>query len=86
MDSSVIQFLSAFFSSIWSMLGSVSVPGTNLTLQHCLVAPIAVSAFIGVIKKFLDNGAVSSSSAHSAIREEHVRAEREARSASRSKG
>lgn len=51
--------LKTFFLSIWTLLGSIQIPSTNLTGQHVLVAPLGALAFITVLKKILDIGGVA---------------------------
>lgn len=49
--------LKSFFSSLWNLLGSITIPGTFLTGQHILMAPLGAIVFITVLKKVLDMGA-----------------------------
>lgn len=53
--------LKSFFSSLWSLLGAIQIPGTFLNGQHLLMAPLGAVVFITVLKKILDIGAVSDS-------------------------
>lgn len=62
MNPESVDSLKSFFSDLWSLLGSISVPGTFLTLQHLLVAPLGAIVFVTALKKILDiGGAVHSS-------------------------
>lgn len=55
--------LKSIFSDIWSLLGSFTFPGTNLTGQHLLLAPLGAIVLITVLRKILDIGGASISSA-----------------------
>lgn len=50
--------LKSFFLLLWSLLGTFTIPGTSLTGQHLLVAPLGALAFVTVLKKILDIGGV----------------------------
>lgn len=49
--------LKSLFLSLWNLCGSITFPGTSLTGQHLLVAPLGALVFITVLKKVLDIGA-----------------------------
>lgn len=57
MTSEAASALKSLFLTLWNMLGSFTFPGTNLTGQHLLVAPLGAVVFITVLKKVLDMGA-----------------------------
>lgn len=61
MTPEAVSALKSFFSSLWTLLGSIQIPGTFLTGQHLLVAPLGAVVFITALKKILDIGAVSDS-------------------------
>lgn len=61
MTPEAINALKSFFLSLWNLLGSFTIPGTYLTGQHLLVAPLGAVVFITVLKKVLDIGANSGS-------------------------
>lgn len=56
MSQDVFTALKNFFLLIWTLLGSFSFPGTSLTGQHVLVAPLGAIVFITALKKILDIG------------------------------
>ena len=58
MTSDVANNLKSFFLILWNLLGSFTFPGTELTGQHLLVAPLGALAFVTVLKKILDIGGV----------------------------
>lgn len=53
--------LKNFFLMIWNLLGSFTFPGTSLTGQHMLVAPLGAIVFITALKKILDIGGAAAS-------------------------
>lgn len=61
MTQDVANALKSLFLSLWTLLGSLTIPGTNLTGQHVLVAPLGALAFITILKKILDIGGVAMS-------------------------
>ena len=61
MTPEAVSALKSFFLSLWNLLGSITIPGTFLTGQHILMAPLGAIVFVSVFKKILDIGAVSGS-------------------------
>lgn len=72
MNSELIPEVKRFFESIWTLLGSFNIPGTILTGQHLLVAPLGAAALITVLKKVVDIGAVGFASGLHASGKSHA--------------
>lgn len=72
MNSEYIPEIQRFFKSIWDMLGSFTIPGTILTGQHLLVAPLGAVVLITVLKKVVDIGAVGFASGLNASGNSHA--------------
>lgn len=60
MNVDVKNALGDFFSLIWNIFASITIPGTNLSALVVLVAPLGVAAIITAIRKLTDIGGLSS--------------------------
>ena len=56
MNETGVSALSQFFSMLWTGLGNIQIPLTNLTGQTILIAPFALLAVVGIIKAFFPHG------------------------------